>query len=218
VNTRRQFLITAPLGALVSAVACRNDTQTVPGSSPSPATPGAPPTFGAGPVSGPPVSSSTFADAEKLVQVAMSPAERDMAAASWPRSLAPLLERRVGPRKIALEPELAPATQWNPVLPGEKPGPTQDRFVRSAGRRSGCRRDADLAFAPVTQLSRWIEQKKLTSERLTTVYLRRIEQFDPKLRCVITLPKEQAIAQARKADEEIAAGKYRGPLHGIPLA
>ena len=77
--------------------------------------------------------------------------------------------------------------------------------------------DADLAFAPVTQLSRWIEQKKLTSERLTDIYLRRIEQFDPKLRCIITLPKEQAIARARKADEEIAAGKYRGPLHGIPF-
>ena len=192
--------------------------QTVPGSPAPPPTPGAPPTFGAGPVSGPPVSSSTFAEAEKLVQVTMSPAERDMAAASWPRSLAPLLERRVGPRKIALEPELAPATQWNPSLAGEKPGPTQDRFVRSAGEAIPFpANDADVAFAPVTQLSRWIEQKKLTSERLTNIYLRRIEQFDPKLRCVITLPKEQAIARARKADEEIAAGKYRGPLHGIPF-
>jgi Asp-tRNA(Asn)/Glu-tRNA(Gln) amidotransferase A subunit family amidase len=169
-------------------------------------------------VSGPPVSSSTFAEAEKLVQVTMSPAERDMAAASWPRSLAPLLERRVGPRKIALEPELAPATQWNPVFAGEKPGPTQDRFVRSAGEAIALPAgEADLAFAPVTQLSRWIEQKKLTSERLTDIYLRRIEQLDPKLRCIITLPKEQAIARARKADEEIAAGKYRGPLHGIPF-
>jgi Asp-tRNA(Asn)/Glu-tRNA(Gln) amidotransferase A subunit family amidase len=169
-------------------------------------------------VSGPPVSSSTFAEAEKLVQVTMSPAERDMAAASWPRSLAPLLERRVGPRKIALEPELAPATQWNPVFAGEKSGPTQDRFVRSAGEAIALPAgEADLAFAPVTQLSRWIEQKKLTSERLTDIYLRRIEQLDPKLRCIITLPKEQAIARARKADEEIAAGKYRGPLHGIPF-
>ena len=217
-NTRRQFLITAPLGALASAVACGNDMQTVPGAPAPPATPGAPPTFGAGPVSGPPVSSSTFAEAEKLAQVTMSPAERDMAAASWPRSLAPLLERRVGPRKIALEPELAPATLWNPLLAGEKPGPTQDRFVRSAGDAVPLpANDADVAFAPVTQLSRWIEQKKLTSERLTSIYLRRIDQFDPKLRCVITLPKEQAIARARKADEEIAAGKYRGPLHGIPF-
>jgi Asp-tRNA(Asn)/Glu-tRNA(Gln) amidotransferase A subunit family amidase len=179
--------------------------------------PGAPPTFGAGPVSGPPVSSSTFAEAEKLVQVTMSPAERDMAAASWPRSLAPLLERRVGPRKIALEPgslrrRSGTCARWRET------GPTQDRFVRSAGEAIALPAgDADLAFAPVTQLSRWIEQKKLTSERLTDIYLRRIEQFDPKLRCIITLPKEQAIARARKADEEIAAGKYRGPLHGIPF-
>ena len=77
--------------------------------------------------------------------------------------------------------------------------------------------DADIAFAPVTQLSRWIEQRKLTSERLTNIYLHRIEQFDPKLRCVITVTKDVALAQAKKADAEIAAGKYRGPLHGIPF-
>ncbi len=68
----------------------------------------------------------------------------------------------------------------------------------------------------VTQLSRWIEQKKLSSERLTEIYLNRLQRFDPKLRCVITLTHDLAISQARKADQEIAAGKYRGPLHGIP--
>jgi len=56
----------------------------------------------------------------------------------------------------------------------------------------------------------------LTSERLTQIYLKRLQQFDPKLRCVITLTSEHALAQAKKADQEIAAGKYRGPLHGIP--
>src|SRR6202008_764664 len=59
-------------------------------------------------------------------------------------------------------------------------------------------------------------QRKLTSQRLTQIYLKRIEQFDAKLRCVITLTSKLALAQAKKADEEIAAGKYRGPLHGIP--
>jgi Asp-tRNA(Asn)/Glu-tRNA(Gln) amidotransferase A subunit family amidase len=68
----------------------------------------------------------------------------------------------------------------------------------------------------VTKLSRWIEQRKLTSERLTQIYLRRIERFDPKLRCIITLTKDLALAQAKQADAEIGAGKYRGPLHGIP--
>ena len=68
----------------------------------------------------------------------------------------------------------------------------------------------------MTKLSRWIEQRKLTSQRLTQIYLTRLERFDPKLHCVITLTRELALAQARKADEEIAAGNYRGPLQGIP--
>jgi Asp-tRNA(Asn)/Glu-tRNA(Gln) amidotransferase A subunit family amidase len=163
------------------------------------------------------VSPSTFAEAERLAQVTMSAAEREMAAASWPRSMAPLLERRVGPRKIALEPTVAPATRWNPALAGEAAGPARDAFVRTSSAAVALpASDADIAYAPVAQLSRWIEQRTLTSERLTTIYLQRIEQFDPKLRCVITITKEFALSQARKADAEVAAGKYRGPLHGIP--
>jgi Asp-tRNA(Asn)/Glu-tRNA(Gln) amidotransferase A subunit family amidase len=76
--------------------------------------------------------------------------------------------------------------------------------------------DEDIAFAPVTQLSRWIEGRQLSSERLTNLYLERLERFDPKLHCVITLTRELALTQAKKADQEIAGGKYRGPLHGIP--
>jgi Asp-tRNA(Asn)/Glu-tRNA(Gln) amidotransferase A subunit family amidase len=68
----------------------------------------------------------------------------------------------------------------------------------------------------VTQLSRWVEGRKISSERLTNIYLERLERFNSKLRCVITLTRELALEQAKKADEEIAAGKYRGPLHGIP--
>src|SRR5208282_353547 len=66
------------------------------------------------------------------------------------------------------------------------------------------------------QLSRWIETRKLSSERLTNIYLERLQRFNPKLRCVITLTPDLALAQAKQADEEIGAGKYRGPLHGIP--
>jgi Asp-tRNA(Asn)/Glu-tRNA(Gln) amidotransferase A subunit family amidase len=223
-NTRRQFLITAPLGALGAAIACRNEPQggTVakpPASAPAaPATtPGAPPTFATAPAVGPPVSSATFAEAEKLMQVTMSAAEREMAAESWPRAMAPQLERRAGPRKVALEADVAPATRWNPNLGGQPIGPSRDAFVRSkADAGSLPANDADIAYATVTQLSRWIEQKKITSERLTNIYLRRIEQFDSKLRSVITVTKDFALAQAKKADAEIAAGKYRGPLHGIP--
>jgi Asp-tRNA(Asn)/Glu-tRNA(Gln) amidotransferase A subunit family amidase len=163
------------------------------------------------------VSASTFAEAEKLVQVELTGAERAQAAGNWRSSMAPLYERRVGPRKIALEPAVSPYSQWNPVLPGEKAGPLRDLFVRSKTDPGPVpAKDEDIAFAPVTHLSRWIEKRQLTSERLTNIYLDRLKRFDPKLRCVITLTSDLALAQAKKADQEIAAGKYRGPLHGIP--
>ena len=211
-KSRRQFLTTTSLGVLGTAVALRGQVQ-----NPANLPPGAPPAFGTAPPVGPEVLPATFAESEKLLQFELTESERAMAAASWPKTMAPLYERRAGPRKLALEPSLAPATRWNPILPGQKPGPRQQRFHPGHGDPGPLpANDADIAFASVTQLSRWIEQRKLSSERLTRIYLKRIEQFDPKLRCVITLTSELALAQAKKADEEIAAGKYRGPLHGIP--
>jgi Asp-tRNA(Asn)/Glu-tRNA(Gln) amidotransferase A subunit family amidase len=151
------------------------------------------------------------------VQFEMTSAERDVAAASWRKTMAALYERRTGPRKVTLEPTLAPATRWNPVLPGQKVGPERDRFLRSQGNAGPLpARDEDIAFSPVTKLSRWIESRQLTSERLTNIYLKRLQEFDPKLHCVITLTRELALKQSRQADQEIAAGKYRGPLHGVP--
>jgi len=179
--------------------------------------PGSPSAFGTAPAVGPDVTMSTFAEAEKLVQMPLSDGERAMAAASWRRTMAGLYERRTGPRKLALEVTLAPASRWDPVLPGEKTLPQRDRFIRSNANPGPLpANDEDIAFAPVTQLSRWIETRQLSSQRLTNLYLARLQQFNPKLRCVITLTHELALAQAKKADEEIAAGKYRGPLHGIP--
>ena len=218
-NTRRQFLIRAPLGVLVAAAALKElpeaNSQT-PSPTPPP-TAGAPPTFGTGPGAGPIVTPVTFAEAEKLMQVTMTPAERQQAADSWRTSLAQYLERRTGPRKVALADTDAPATLWNPLLPGIAAPALRDRFVRS--KPDGVplpSSDDAIAFAPVTQLSRWIESRKLTSERLTNIYLSRIERLDPKIRSIITLTRDHAIAQAKAADAEIAGGKYRGPLHGIP--
>jgi Asp-tRNA(Asn)/Glu-tRNA(Gln) amidotransferase A subunit family amidase len=163
------------------------------------------------------VAPATFAEAEKLMQVQMTAAERSMAAASWRTSMASMLERRTGPRKIGLESTVAPATQWNPVLPGMSVGPTRDAFVRTNADPGPLpASDAEIAFAPVSLLSRWIETHKLTSDRLTRIYLARLERYDPTLRCVITLTRDHALARAKTADAEIAAGKYRGPLHGIP--
>jgi Asp-tRNA(Asn)/Glu-tRNA(Gln) amidotransferase A subunit family amidase len=217
-SSRRQFLkgpAIALLGAAASRVAPARANPAAP--PPSAPPPGQPPAFGTGPVVGPAISPTTIAEAEKLVQVNYTPAERAQAAANWRVSLAPVYERRTGPRKLALEPTVAPATQWNPVLPGLAVGPARNRFVRSSAQVGKLpARDDEIAFASVSQLSRWIESRQLTSERLTRLYLERLERFQPKINAVITLTRELALRQAKQADAEIAAGKYRGPLHGIP--
>ncbi|HEY1912827.1 MAG TPA: amidase [Vicinamibacterales bacterium] len=221
-NTRRQFLITAPLTLAGTALACResstpSSSQPAPAAAPTPATPGAPPAFNTSAATGPIITPATLSEAEKLVQVTLTAGEREMAAANWRQSMAPLLERRVGPRKVALEPQIAPATRWDPMLPGQPAAPARDWFVRSSSDPGPLPTDdSEIAFAPVTRLSRWIERKALTSERLTNIYLNRIARFDAKLRCIITLTRDSALARAKQADAEIAAGKYRGPLHGIP--
>jgi Asp-tRNA(Asn)/Glu-tRNA(Gln) amidotransferase A subunit family amidase len=212
-TSRRHFLTNASLALLGAAAAgCRRKPQ-----KPAELPPGAPPAFGTAAPVGPEVSPPTFAEAEKLVQVQLTSAEQEMAARSWRLNMAALYERRTGPRKVALDPALAPWSRWDPVLPGETAGPTRDRFIRSRSNPGPLpASDEAIAFAPVNQLSRWIEQRKLSSERLTHIYLERLEKFDPKLRCVITLTRDLALAQARQADKEISAGRYRGPLHGIP--
>jgi Asp-tRNA(Asn)/Glu-tRNA(Gln) amidotransferase A subunit family amidase len=215
VKTRREFLTVAGMGLMGAAVTSEASANTQESSPPQePA--GMPPAFGTAKPAGPEVSGETFLEAEKLVQVNLSKADIVQAAKTWRVNLAPLYERRVGPRKMELQEGLAPWSRWDAVLPGTKTGPERNRLVRSRTDVGPPPNDTDIAFATVTELSRWIEWKKLTSERLTNIYLQRLEQFNPKLRCVITLTREHALAQAKKADAEIAKGKYRGPLHGIP--
>ena len=212
-KSRREFLTVTSLGMLGAAAAAsliQAQDQTV-------LPPGAPTAFGAGAPVGPEVSVTTFAEAEKLVQFPLKESERAMAAASWRKTLAGVYERRTSPRKLALESTLAPATRWNPALPGVKTGGKQDRFMRSSNESSFPASDADIAFAPVTQLSRWIEKRQLTSERVTRIYLERLERFNPKLRCAITITRDLALKQAKQADQEIAGGTYHGPLHGVPF-
>ncbi|MGE0770316.1 MAG: amidase [Cyclobacteriaceae bacterium] len=74
----------------------------------------------------------------------------------------------------------------------------------------------ELAFHTVSQLAVLIKARKVTSTQLTQLYLDRIKRYADTLQCLVTLTEQTALDQARKADEEIAAGKYRGPLHGIP--
>jgi len=224
-KTRREFLTETSIGVATGVMAPAaamadltighgTDALQDPGQQ-QPA--GAPPAFGTGPAVGPEVSPKTFVEAEKLVQVEMTGEECAQAATSWRGNMAGLYERRTGPRKISLETTLAPFSRYASVMPGEKLPIGKNVFVHSKIDPGPVpTNEEDIAFAPVTKLSRWIEQKNLTSSRLTEIYLMRLQQYNPKLRCVITLTKELALQQAKQADAEIAAGRYRGPLHGIP--
>jgi hypothetical protein len=221
--SRRDFLARSAVGVVgavgAGAAACnRNTRQAPPGARvEGGAAPGTPPAFGTAPPVGPQVAAATFAEAEKLVQVSYTESEREQAAGNWQRAMAPVYERRTGPREVAMQATDSPGTVWNPALPGLRLPPSETSLVRSASPAPPLPvRDEDIAFAPVSLLSRWIEWRALTSERLTGIYLERLARFDPELRCAITVTRDLALAQARQADKEIAGGKYRGPLHGIP--
>jgi Asp-tRNA(Asn)/Glu-tRNA(Gln) amidotransferase A subunit family amidase len=214
-NSRRQFLKETTALALLASAALLEDAAAQ-GPPPS-STPGAPPAFGTAPAVGPEVTSVTFAEAEKLVQASLTVPNRTGAAANWRNAMAPLYERRIGPRRVAIPDDVQPFSTVLSVLPGRPSGPNANRFIRSETDPGPLpSSDREVAFAPISKLSRWIETRKLTSERLTNIYLDRIHQFNPKLNCVITLTADHALEQARTADREIAAGHYRGYLHGIP--
>jgi Asp-tRNA(Asn)/Glu-tRNA(Gln) amidotransferase A subunit family amidase len=123
-------------------------------------------------------------------------------------------------RKLSLPNSVAPAFVFHPLPPAGAL-----HVVREMNKPAEWRPDAnvnapanieDLAFAPVSQLASLLHTRKITSLALTQMYIARLKRYDPKLHFVITLTEERALAQAKAADAEIAAGKYRGPLHGIP--
>ncbi len=207
--SRRRFLARGALG-LVGAAAAGAQT---------PLPPGAPPAFGTAPAVGPVVSGETFAQAEALVEIEMTARDRAEAAGNWRQAMAPLLERRAGPRTVPLPDAVAPATVWHPLLPGQQlaGGIGGETFaIRPVPARPLPASDAEIAFATVPELGAWIKTRQISSARLTQIYLDRLRQYDPKLHCVITLTAELALAQAQQADAELAAGRYRGPLHGLP--
>jgi Asp-tRNA(Asn)/Glu-tRNA(Gln) amidotransferase A subunit family amidase len=120
-------------------------------------------------------------------------------------------------REISLQNHVPPALFFNPVVPGmsiEKKNRTASAEKNQKVKMP--ENIEDLAFYPVTALSQLIRAGQLTSTQLTRMYLERLKKYGPRLECVITLTEELALKQARRADEEIATGHYRGPLHGIP--
>ena len=207
--------MSAPVGLIGTATLARAQP---------PATPPvaqAPPDPGAAPPRAQAITAATFAEAEKLAAVALSAAQREQAAETWTATMGGLAARRVGPGALHLEESIAPASVWRPL---EATGAAwrdgtagHDLFVRSAIDPAPLpARDEDIAHAPVHRLSHWIEARALSSERLTRIYLDRIRRFDPRLRAFITVTADHALAQARRADQELAAGHHRGPLHGVP--
>jgi Asp-tRNA(Asn)/Glu-tRNA(Gln) amidotransferase A subunit family amidase len=120
--------------------------------------------------------------------------------------------------KIPLDNSVSPAILFDPVPPGVKlalPARHPARRSRVAARAVPADLE-DVAFLPVTELAELVRTRKVTSTQLTEMYLGRIRKYDPVLKAVITVTEDRARAQARQADEEIARGRYRGPLHGIP--
>ena len=121
--------------------------------------------------------------------------------------------------KLHIKNEVAPAVIFDPVLPGMK-FETERRPIKisaaPAVAAAAPKNLEEVAFYSVRQLAELVRTKKVSSNALTEMYIARLKRYDPMLKFVITLTEERALAQAKEADREIAAGKYRGPLHGLP--
>jgi len=165
-------------------------------------------------------------DAETITIEILQAAQRIAGVSFTPDEQRRLLEKLNGARGYAagfarlraagLGNSAQPAIVFNPVPPG-KTLPTERRPMRRQPIDvSMPRSDEALAFLPLTRLASLVERRRITATDLTKLYLARLKRFDPQLHCVVTLTEEIALAQAKQADQEIAAGKYRGPLHGIP--
>ncbi|MBN1273114.1 MAG: amidase [Candidatus Aminicenantes bacterium] len=121
-------------------------------------------------------------------------------------------------RKISLPNGIPPALHFYPLPSLYKPASAERNPtpVRESWNIPLSDSPESLAFAPVTKLAFLMKSRKITSLQLTKIYLERLKKYGPQLKCVITLTEEKALEQARRADKEMAAGIYRGPLHGIP--
>jgi Asp-tRNA(Asn)/Glu-tRNA(Gln) amidotransferase A subunit family amidase len=125
-------------------------------------------------------------------------------------------------RKYPLDNGVFPAIEFNPLIPlvaetalNRKVTPIAITLPGTPGLTVPENLE-ELAFAPVTVLAQLVRSRKITSVELTKMYINRLKRYDPLLKCVITLTEDLALQQAQRADKEIAEGKYRGPLHGIP--
>src|SRR5437867_211158 len=123
-------------------------------------------------------------------------------------------------RKIDIPADTEPAITFRPYLPGRQPAGHSTRnaklVIAKPARVTVSSALEDLAFEPIPVLASLIESRRITSTDLTKMYLVRLKRYGDPLHCVVTLTEELALAQAASADKDIKAGRYRGPLHGIP--
>jgi Asp-tRNA(Asn)/Glu-tRNA(Gln) amidotransferase A subunit family amidase len=120
-------------------------------------------------------------------------------------------------RKLNLANSVAPAILFDPVLPGMKFETLKRPLRMSRARVMAVPKNIeDVAFFTVRELAELIRTRKISSVALTEMYLARLKRYDPLLKFVITLTEDRALAQAKEADRDLARGKYRGPLHGLP--
>jgi Asp-tRNA(Asn)/Glu-tRNA(Gln) amidotransferase A subunit family amidase len=159
------------------------------------------------------VTPAMIKQAEWIAGLDLTDEERTSAARTITRSLTSFAELR----KVDVGYDVPPALTFLPVPP-RPAAAVQRNQAHTAESHSVARPGSaeELAFLPVTDLSTLIRSRQISSTELTKLYLDRLERFDPLLKCVVTFTKDLALKQAAQADQEIAAGKYRGPLHGIP--
>jgi Asp-tRNA(Asn)/Glu-tRNA(Gln) amidotransferase A subunit family amidase len=157
------------------------------------------------------ITADTLATAQQISGVSLPAAERESA-----RSLVARNRDHIDSlRRVPLPSETEPAFSFRPPRPVASPA----KAVKQPARANRVKRPAgtgDLAFAPVTMLAALLKSRQITSTELTQMYLSRLKKHDTTLFCVVTLTEDLALAQAEAADKEIRAGKYRGPLHGVP--
>lgn len=162
------------------------------------------------------IDKPTLDCAEKIFGVDFTEAEEEAAARGVSRNLDSFEQLR----GIDIPLDTEPAVTFRPYLPGRKPKPGATPGAKiTVGLRTPAARSAsldDLAFLPITALAPLIKRRDLSATDLTKMYLERLKKYGPTINCVVTLTEELALAQAARADREIRAGRYKGPLHGIP--
>jgi Asp-tRNA(Asn)/Glu-tRNA(Gln) amidotransferase A subunit family amidase len=158
------------------------------------------------------VTKEMLQQAEKLIGIELTDAQEAMAL----QNVSSNLDRYDALRKLDIPLDTEPASLFHPALPGKKFNSKATKFKFSKIDVAPFNAIEDLAFATVPQLGALIRARKVSPVELTKMYLARLKKYGPKLKCVITLTEDLALAQADEAEREIKAGKYRGPLHGIP--